>query len=243
MRTDILGVKFDNMTMDKALSEAVLIMENRKRGYVVTPNPEIVWMCRKDGRLRAAVNGAALVLADGIGIIYGARILGRPLKERIPGIDFASRLMEIMAYSEKSAFLLGAAPGVAELAGEQLEERYPGLRIAGTAHGYFQDDAEILEKINAASPDFLVVAMGAPRQEYWMSENICKLDIGLAVGLGGALDVFAGNVRRAPEGWRRLGLEWLYRLIKEPRRIKRMLKLPMFLFAVIGRRIRGKVEE
>lgn len=240
MRTDVLGVGFDNITMDEAVSEAINMMERRGGGYAVTPNPEIVWMCRRDDRLRAAIQGAALVLPDGIGVVYGARILGKPLREKIPGIDFASKLMEVMAYSGKSVFLLGAAPGVAELAGESLCERYPGLRLAGTAHGYFEDDTELLEQINACSPDLLLVCMGAPRQEYWMSENKDKLDIGLMAGLGGALDVFAGKARRAPTAWQRLGLEWLYRLMKEPRRIKRTLKLPLFLFAVIGQRLRGK---
>ena len=144
-----------------------------------------------------------------------------------------------MAGAGKSVFLFGSKPGVAEAAADNLTAAYPGLVISGTCNGYFTDDGPIIEKINAASPDLLLVCLGAPKQELWMSENASRLNVRLMAGLGGSLDVFAGNVKRAPAAWQRLGLEWLYRLIKEPRRIKRMIKLPLFVLAVIIKRIRG----
>lgn len=241
MRTDVLGVGFDNVTLDEAVGRALEIMDEGRSAYVVTPNPEIVQMCRKDAAVKDAVAGAALVLPDGIGVIYGAKILKRPLKERVAGTDFAEKLMERMSKTGKSVFFLGAKPGVAELAAKKLASKYPGLVIAGTADGYFTDDGYAADIINAANPDFLIVGLGAPKQqESWMASMRDKLRVGLMGGFGGSIDVWAGTVQRAPLGWQKAGFEWLYRLIKEPRRIKRQIKLPLFLLAVIGQRIGRK---
>ena len=240
MRTDVLGVGFDNLTIDEAVGHAYEHVKSRKAGYVVTPNPEIVWQCRKEPALGQAISDASLVLPDGIGVVYGAKILGRPLKGKVAGIDFASKLIRALAESGKSVFLFGSKPGIADKAAENLKDKYKGLVIAGTADGYFKDDGPIIDQINKTKPDFLMVCLGAPKQEYWMAKNAGKLDVGIMAGLGGSLDVFAGTVARAPLTWQKLHLEWLFRLLKEPRRIKRMIKLPLFLFAVIGRRIRGK---
>lgn len=234
---------FDDLTMDEAVLEARRCFESRSARYIVTPNPEIVMLCRDDPALRDAVNSAFLVLADGIGVVYGAKLLGTPLKQKLPGIDFAQQLFESMARDGRSLFLLGAKPGVAEKAAEALLSRYPGLSIVGVNDGYFQDDAPIIEKINAVSPDLLLVCLGAPKQELWMSSNAGKLSVGLMAGLGGSLDVFAGVTKRAPEAWQRLGLEWLYRLVKEPSRAGRMSNLPKFGFAVIGKRLKGGKHE
>lgn len=239
MRTNICGVGFDDLTMDEAVARAAELLASGRAVYAVTPNPEIVWMCRRDADLRSAVADAALVLADGVGIVYGAKILGRPLKARLPGIDFAMSLFPEMAASGKRLFLFGAKPGVAERAAENLQTQFPGLQVCGVCDGYFSDDAPLIAKINAAAPDLLLVCLGAPKQEKWMQANAGKLNAHLMIGLGGSLDVFAGVVERAPEKWQRLGLEWLYRLKKEPRRIKRMMKLPAFLLAVVWQRIRG----
>jgi len=241
VRIDVLGVGFDEKTADEAVSCACEIMSGDKQAYVVTPNPEIVWICRRNEALRSAINGAGLVLPDGIGIIVGARILGTPLRcGRIPGIDFAAALFDRMSRADMSVFLLGSKPGVAEEAGEKLAEKYPGLIIAGAADGYFKDDGPVIELINNAGPDLLLVCLGAPKQELWMAENIGQLNARLCVGLGGALDVFAGKVKRAPGFFQKLGLEWFYRLLCQPSRIKRMIKLPLFVLAVMWKRIRGR---
>ena len=240
MRTDVLGVGFDDLYMEEAVSKALEFLEDGKKHYVVTPNPEIVWMCKDDSRLMDIVNEASLVLADGIGIIYGAKILGRPLKGRVPGINFIQELFKAVEGTDKTVFLLGAKPGVAEKAAENLLETYPGLNIVGTHDGYFKDDELPIEEVNSVKPDILLVCLGCPKQEYWMHDNMDKLDVRLMAGLGGSLDVFAGVAERAPEKWQKAGFEWLYRLIKDPKRIKRMMKLPAFMFAVTGQRIRGK---
>lgn len=239
-RIDVLDVGFDSLTMDEAVVRGMELMAEKKAAYVVTPNPEIVMLAHGDADLSEALRRAALVLPDGIGIVKGAHILGTPLKEKIPGIDFAQRLFAKMAAGGQTLFLLGAKPGVAELAAAELKDRFPGLTVCGTNDGYFQDDAPVIDKINAAKPDLLLVCLGAPKQELWMHQNAPKLHVGLMAGLGGSLDVFAGLTERAPERWQKLGLEWLYRLLKEPSRAGRMKNLPKFAFAVIGKRLNGK---
>lgn len=240
-RIDVLGIEFDNTDILEAVERAIRLMEERRHAYVVTPNPEIILESQKNEKLASAVKSADMVLPDGVGVIYASHILGTPIKNRIPGIDFASALMARISENGRKVFLLGAKPGVAELAGERLAERYPGLVICGVNDGYFEEeDTEfIIEKINSASPDLVLVCLGSPKQEIWMKNNAELLDAGLLIGLGGALDVYAGVVERAPRKWRSMGLEWLYRLIREPKRIKRMVKLPGVIVAAAWRRIGG----
>lgn len=232
MRIEILGVGFDNITMEQAVAEGVRLINTPGAHYAVTPNPEIVEVCRTDPEAMEAVRNADLVLADGIGIIYGAKLLGTPLKGRVTGIGFAQGLMGEMAQNGKSLFLLGAKPGVAEKAADKLRTAYPGLQIAGTRDGYFQEDGPVLEEIRASGADVVFVCLGAPKQEKWMRKNGAASGARLLVGLGGCLDVFSGEVQRAPEIFQRLGLEWFYRLIKNPSRFGRMMKLPLFLVHV-----------
>lgn len=239
-RIDVLGVGFDDLGLNDAVSRAMELMREHRSAYMVTPNPEIVIEAWKNPRLASAIENADLVLPDGIGVVKAAKILGTPLKERVPGIDTASKIFERMAAQGMKAYLLGARPGVAEKAADFLKEKYPGLEICGTHDGYFDDDAPIIAEINAVKPDFLLVCLGYPKQELWMKNNAQRLSVGLMAGLGGSLDVFAGVVERAPERWQRLGLEWLYRCVKEPKRIKRIARLPLFLVKAAAKRI-GKM--
>ena len=183
------------------------------------------------------------MLPDGVGIIKGARILKRPLKERVPGVELGENLLPKMAEKGLSLYILGGKPGVAERAASRFKEKYPGLIIAGASDGYFKDDCEAVEKINASGADVCFVCMGAPRQEYFMCDNIGKLKAGLLLALGGAVDVYAGDAARAPKIFIKLGLEWFYRLLKQPARIGRIAKrLPPFVFAVKAQRRREKME-
>ncbi len=232
MRVDVLGVGFDNLTLDEAVARGMELVCREGTHYVVTPNPEIVEVCRENPAARDAVNGADLVLPDGVGVVKGAAMLGTPLKEKTPGIEFAAGLMGKMAQQGKSLYLLGAKPGVAELAGQRLTQRYPGLRIAGTHDGYFKEDGPVVEAIRQSGADVVFVCLGAPKQELWMAKNGSATGAHLLCGLGGSLDVFAGVVARAPKFWSDHGLEWFYRLCKEPCRIGRMMKLPLFLVHV-----------
>ena len=236
-KIDVLNVKFDNITKQEAVAFALDSIHHRRGGYVVTPNPEIVMEAAVNPDLSNALDCAELVLPDGIGIIYGARILGTPLREKVPGIDFADDLMEQLAKRGGSVYLFGAKPGVAEKAAAKLAKKHSGLVISGCSDGYFTDDSGIIKEINHAKPDLLLVCLGFPKQEIWMHQNKEHLNVGLMAGLGGSLDVFAGEVLRAPVSWQKLGLEWLYRLMKQPSRIGRMMRLPLFLLCVIKKRV------
>ena len=192
MRINVLGVGFDNVTMDEAVDRGMELLHSPGTHCVVTPNPEIVEVCRENLAARQAVNGADLVLPDGIGVVKGAKMLGTPLKEKVPGIEFAAGLMERMAAEGRSLYLLGAKPGVAETAGEKLAAKYPGLKIAGTQDGYFQEDGPVVEAIRQSGADCVFVCLGAPKQELWMSRHGQATGARLLCGLGGSLDVFAG---------------------------------------------------
>ncbi len=239
-RIEILGVGVDDVTPEEALARCLAILDAGQKGYVATPNPEFIYACRHDAEARALLAGAALVVPDGVGLIHAARILRRPLRARVPGADLAEALAAELAKSGRSLYLLGAKPGVAEEAARKLREKYPGLRVAGTHHGYFQDPQAMIAEIRAAAPDVTFVCTGFPRQERFMTQALEQLPAGLMLGLGGSLDVFAGVVPRAPRVMRRLGLEWLYRLAREPRRIGRMSRIPLVLLFALRERWRTR---
>lgn len=240
MRVDVLGVAFDNVTPEEAADRALALLEEDGPHLVATPNPEIVQRANKDRAFAEILAGADLVVPDGVGVIYAAKILGRPLKSRVPGIDLAAALMGRVARTGKRLFLLGAAPGVAEQAAVNLRAAYPGLVVCGTHDGYFEEDGPVIDAIRRAEADIVFVCLGAPKQEKWIAAHGEAAGARLYLGLGGSLDVFAGKSERAPERFQRLGLEWLYRLLKEPSRIGRMAKLPLFLVSAAGARLRGR---
>ena len=235
MKINILGVAFDALTLGEAEERADALLCSGAGGYIVTATPEIVLRCREDAAYAAAVNGAKLVLADGVGDLCAARILGTPLPGRVAGADLVPRLLARLAERGGSVFLYGARPGVAERAGESLQSACPGLRIAGTENGYISDETALLEALEREKPDLLLLGLGAPRQELWMARNRQKINA-VMIGVGGLLDVFAGDIPRAPEAWQRLGLEWLYRLLREPRRFKRVIRLPKILLLALRER-------
>lgn len=239
MKIDVMGVSFDNVNMEEALEKAKEILAGERAQYVVTPNAEIVYEAMHSEEFRELVNDAALVLPDGAGVVLGSKILKTPLKQKVAGVDFADRLLGHLAETGGSVYLLGSKPGIAELAAEKMLAKHPGLTVAGMADGYFKEEAPVIEKINAAKPDVLFVCLGAPKQEKFMQAHREELQVKLMAGLGGSLDSFAGTVKRAPKWMIDLSLEWLYRLIKEPKRFGRMLRLPKFLWAVVCKRIGG----
>ena len=240
MRTDVLGVAFDDVTLEEAVDRGMALLDEEGPHLVATPNPEIVQIAEKDPEFARILADAALVLADGVGVIHAEKILGRPLKGRVPGIEFASALMERMAQTGRRLYLLGAKPGVAEMAAANLQAKYPGLVICGTHDGYFKEDGPVVQAIRDSGAEAVFVCLGAPKQEKWIAANGAATGAKLLVGLGGSLDVFAGTVKRAPEAFQKLGMEWFYRLCTQPSRIGRMAKLPLFLVSAAGARLRGK---
>ena len=239
LKTEIMGVQFDNLTREEAARAGERLLAEDKFHYVVTPNPEFLLAAEKDPAFLEVLNGADLVLPDGVGVVYSAKILGRPLKGRVPGIEFAEDMLACLDKTGGRLYLLGAKPGVAEEAGRRVLERFPNIVLCGTQDGYFKDEEAALLKVAAARPELLFVCLGAPKQEKWMARWGRHTGARLAVGLGGALDVFAGNVERAPESWRKLGLEWAYRLKKEPQRAGSMAKLPLVLVKAAGERLQS----
>lgn len=236
MKTNVLGVLYDNVTMQEALEIGQCLIDGDKAAYCVTPNAEMAYEALQDSAFCDLLNGADLVLPDGAGVVLGAKIIRTPLKEKVAGIEFAQNLLPILEEKGKSLYLLGGKPTIAELAAQKMLEKHPKLKICGTADGYFKDEKEVVEKINSANADVLFVCLGAPKQEKFMYEHRAELQVKLMIGLGGTLDGFAGTVKRAPKWMIRLQLEWLYRLIKEPKRIGRMMRLPKFIFAALKRR-------
>ena len=239
MRIEVMDIPFDNVTMDEALEAADRLIARPGATYGVTPNAEIVYEAMKDDSLRELVCRADLVLPDGAGVVLGAKILGTPVKEKVAGIEFGENLMKRYAGTDKTFYFLGSKPGVAEQAAEKMQEKYPGLNICGTADGYFKDEAAVVAAINEKEPDVLLVCLGFPKQEKFMASHKEELKVGFMAGLGGSLDGYAGIATRAPRWMINLNLEWLYRLLKEPRRIGRMMRLPKFLLKVIARRLKG----
>lgn len=237
-RINIMGVGFDDMTLPEALDFTAGMVERGEGGYIVTPNPEIVYACRKDAGFADILNAAALVVPDGIGIVHASRLLKTPLMGRVPGIELGEQLAAWMAKHEKRLYLLGARPGIAERAAENLKNAYPGLLIAGTHDGYFKDDAPVVEALCASAPDVVFVCTGFPKQERFMAAHAAELPHCVMLGLGGSLDGYAGEVPRAPAFFRNHGLEWFYRLLCEPKRIGRMMKLPVFLWLVVCERMK-----
>ena len=238
-RISVLGVGFDSVTLPEAIDIAYGFAQGNETCRIVTPNSEIVYMARDDEALKNILNSSDLVIPDGIGVVYASKILKTPLKGKVAGIELGEGLISRLSDGSAGIFLLGAKPGIADLAAEKLSEKYPGIVISGTADGYFKDSDAVIEKINASGAKVLFVCLGAPKQEMWMAENAEKLNVSLTLGLGGSLDVFAGTVERAPKIFIKLGLEWFYRLCKEPWRIGRMMSLPKFLLTVIFKGRKG----
>lgn len=240
MKTNVLGVQYDNVTMAEALDTARALLQRPEASYCVTPNAEMACEALHDESFRAILNEASLVLPDGAGVVLGAKILKTPLKEKVAGIDFAANLLGVLEETGGRLYLLGGKPGIAEQAAKNMKKTYPKLCICGTADGYFKDEAPVIARINEARADVVFVCLGAPKQERFMHDHRAELNVRLMIGLGGSLDGFAGTVRRAPKWMIRLQLEWLYRLLREPSRIGRMMRLPKFVFAAW--RARGKKE-
>ncbi len=229
----ILGIAINRLTLKTALQKVEAFLSEERLHLIVTANPEIVMLAKQDQEFAGILEQADLVTADGIGLVIGAKILGQSLPERVTGIDLSTGLFQLALHRGWSFYLLGAAPGVAQEAATNLLAKYPGLKIAGTQHGYFQDSEPILQDIAAKQPDILLVALGMGKQEKWVWDHRERLPVRVAIGVGGSLDVYAGRVQRAPEIFCKLGLEWFYRLLKQPSRLGRMLILPVFLWKVL----------
>lgn len=244
-KINILGVNVDKVTNSEAVEKVLKMLDEKGNHAVFTPNSEIILMAYKDPEFCDILNSADLLTADGIGVVYASRILKNPISERVAGYDVACGVIDEIAKTGHRLYLFGGKPGIAELAEKNLKEKYPLLNIVGTHNGYFgpEEVDDIIADINESRADLVFVCLGAPTQEKWIYKNMEKLSCHVMMGVGGSLDVFAGTVERAPDAWCKLGLEWLYRLKKEPWRIGRMMALPKFGFTVLFKGKRYKKGE
>ncbi|HVB23026.1 MAG TPA: WecB/TagA/CpsF family glycosyltransferase [Ktedonobacteraceae bacterium] len=242
----VLGVRVDRVSQQQALDAMEQMIAHHRANMgagvscpacqqIITVNPEFVMAAQQNEAFREAINNAALVLADGTGVVWATRYLGKPTPERVTGIDTLPLLAQRCAAHGYRMYLLGAAPGVAEIAAARLRELAPGVEIAGTYAGSPAPEEEdaIIERVRAAGADVLCVAYGAPAQDLWIARNLARLPVAIAIGVGGAFDFLAGRQKRAPRAMQRMGIEWLYRLYREPSRWKRMLALPRFALQVV----------
>jgi N-acetylglucosaminyldiphosphoundecaprenol N-acetyl-beta-D-mannosaminyltransferase len=237
----ILGLRVDRTSTEEVLGTIRAYIDQRVPRHIVTADASMVVIARRDPELAAIVQGADLVTPDGAGILWASKQLRRPIAQKVSGVDLVGQLCRISAESGCRLFFLGAAPGVAEEAAENLRRQYPGTQIVGTRDGYFtpQEEAGVVAQIRDARPDVLFVAFGIPKQEKWITRHKAELGVPVSVGIGGSFDVYSGRVKRAPVAMQKASLEWLYRLWSNPKKIGKVMTLPKFALMTLRQRFLG----
>lgn len=238
-RVNIHGVNISNITIREAVEKIQEWINGNSIHAVYTPNAEIIMQAQRDPELKNILNNAGLLTPDGAGVVLASRILKTPLKSKVSGIDLVKNLFETFSGKNVGFYILGGRPGVAEIAAVNIMEKYGKVKIKGYYNGYFSPEEEdhVIDLINQSGTDILIVGLGAPKQEFWIHRNMYRLSCKVCIGVGGSIDIFAGKATLAPEIIRKLGFEWLYRLIREPRRYKRMMDLPRFIILTYKKRI------
>lgn len=235
-KENILGVDVCITRKDDLFEMVKADIRNGRQKFIVAVNPEKILKARKDKKLMDLLNSADYQIPDGVGLVVASRLRAGQIRGRITGIDTMEGLCAEAASCGFCVFLYGAKPGVAQKAKTVLEQRHPGITIVGTIDGYCNDNDYIVEQINASGADIVFVALGSPKQEYWIANNRESLNVSILQGVGGSFDVICGNVKRAPSFFRKRGLEWMYRLFRQPKRLFRQIKILKFLFLILGRK-------
>lgn len=242
-KVSIFGVNIDNINMDETTQIVKDFLKSDKLNIIFTPNTEIVMAAKEDDNIKQMVNAADIIIPDGIGLIYASKIHKKPLKERVTGFDISIKMLEIADKEGYSIYLLGGKDGIAQDAAKTINEDYPNVKVVGYHHGYFkgshrdildsEEERIIIDEINSLNPDIIFVGLGFPGQEKFIYHNRDKIKARVIIGNGGVMDILSGNATRAPEFYQKHGLEWFYRLVKEPSRIKRQIALPKFMIRVL----------
>ena len=232
---NILGVNVDRISMSEALDRLEKFISQQTPRLVATANAEMVMVAQSDPELRFILNSSDMVLPDGAGVVWAARRLGSGVPERVAGYDLTQKFLARAATKGYRVFWLGAAPGIAAEAAAHAKKLYPGLLTAGIRDGYFSpvEEASVVKSISECRPDILLCALGVPKQEQWLFKQLAALQTPVVIGVGGTFDVMAGRVRRAPLWMQNAGLEWSYRLMRQPSRFFRMLALPRFVVRIL----------
>lgn len=240
-RIEILGVPADCVGMGQALEVVDAFVKGNRPETVIAVNPEKVMKARSNSLLLAQLRQSGLLIPDGIGIVYAARLLGLGRMERVPGSELMPAICERGAQKGYKFFLFGAAPEINQRTAEALRTSFPEIQIVGRQHGYLKEEEmpELIERINASGSDILFVALGSPGQELWMGRHLPKLKVKVCQGVGGTFDVLAGAVKRAPLFFRKMHLEWFYRLVSRPGRLLRQTALPQFAFQILRTKVAG----
>lgn len=239
----IFGVNICNIDFEENKKILNSFLKSEKLNKIYTPNTEIVMAAKNDEGLKTLINKGDLILADGIGLIYASKMRKKPLKERVTGFDSSIELLKMANKDALKVYFLGGKEGIAKRAAENVKREYENLIICGYHNGYFKgahtgdinspEEEEIIRQINEKNPHIIFVGLGFPKQEIWIDKNYDRLKGKIIIGNGGVLDILAGAAKRAPEIFIKLNLEWFYRLITDPKRIKRQLAIPKFLLAVL----------
>ncbi len=242
MKTDILGVKVDVITYDETVKLLLKYLTIDKNHLLVTPNPEMIVEAKNNAEFKNILNSADLVIPDGIGVVFASKLNKAKIKERVPGCDITFSILDKIKDKDFSVYILGAGKNVAEVAKKNMEEKFPGINIVGTHDGYFDEVEEknIVNEITDKKPDILLVGLGMVKQESWAYKYKDTLPVKVTACIGGTIDVMAGNVKRAPQIFIKLNLEWFYRLLKQPSRFFRILKIPVFVFLCVKSKILKK---
>ncbi|KEK12014.1 WecB/TagA/CpsF family glycosyltransferase [Lysinibacillus fusiformis] len=237
----IMGVPFLHISQQGFVDLLVNRIEQQEKTFVVTANPEVVMQANENPTVKGYLNQATYICADGIGVVKAAQILGDSLPERVTGYDTMVKLLEVGQQKRFKVYLLGAQKETIEKTIANIHKNYPNVEVVGYHDGFFDwNNNHIADDIAALQPDLVFVALGVPRQEKWITENLDKFSKGVFIGVGGSFDVIAGTVKRAPVIWQKLNLEWLYRLLRQPSRFIRMLVLPRFALKVFSLKLRGQ---
>lgn len=226
----ILGVRVDRVSMDETVAMAGRFLASEKQHIIATVNPEFILEARRNPKFREVLNRADLAVADGVGIVILSKVMGWGIRHRVTGVDLCSRLFALAEQERISVFCFGSQHDVPQKLDALLHERHPALQLVGCEHeigqnGVKRTEDETVARINAAKPTLLLVALGAPQQELWIERNLSRMpSVRLAIGVGGAFDMLTGTLPRAPTLFRRLGLEWLWRVIIQPSRVRRIVR-------------------
>jgi N-acetylglucosaminyldiphosphoundecaprenol N-acetyl-beta-D-mannosaminyltransferase len=231
----VLGIDFVNHGFDQVVNDLLSTIQSKRKSFIVTANPEIVMYAHEHPDYKNIIQAADMVVPDGYGIILASKILGHPIMERVAGYDLTVRLLELGSEKKLKIYLLGGREETNQKAVANIQSNYPQIQIVGRHHGFFDwEKNTVTAEIKAANPDIVFVALGVPRQEQWIAKNLDQFSSGLFMGVGGSIDVLAGEVQRAPRIWQQMNLEWFYRLISQPSRWRRMLAIPRFLIQIFS---------
>ena len=243
-KVDILEIGIDKLNESECVDKIKQALKGPKNTKIFTPNPSILLSARKNEKMRNVINSADILIADGIGLIHASKILKDPLPQRIAGIDLGEKILEIASREHLSLFLLGGTKDTVKKASKKINEKFTKINIVGIHHGFFEINSEYNQKltdhINTLNPDIIFVCMGYPRQELWIFQNSDKISsLKLSIGLGGSLDVWSEKIKRAPMLFRKFNLEWLWRMIRQPKRFVKLIDIPCFYYFILQQKLKS----